>query len=81
MWVARARASSSRPFNCELSCELVPTRVPIRSHTLTNGGVCRMRRMPPVSRLAPRTDGGKTERESGHAQYTYGNRIEWHPIC
>ena len=25
-----------------------------------------MRRMPPVSRLAPRTDGGKTERESGH---------------
>ena len=40
-----------------------------------------MRRMRPVSRLAPRTDGGKTERESGHAQYTYGNRIEWHPIC
>ena len=51
------------------------------ANTLTNGGVCRMRRMPPVSRLAPRTDGGKTERESGHAQYTYGNRIEWHPIC
>ena len=48
-----------------------------------------MRRMPPVSRLAPRTDGGKTERESGHAaSHNYvtihildGNRIEWHPIC
>ena len=30
-----------------------------------------MRRMPPVSRLAPRTDGGKTERESGHASNTH----------